>query len=87
MISNQLLKELTGNEVKLLIYFDRRIMDKELAMPVRKIAEDLNLTVGTVVKSINTLIYKNIIVKRVTGKGKNIRAYYIWNEEEIYTDC
>ncbi|OAA86423.1 hypothetical protein [Clostridium ljungdahlii] len=87
MISNQLLKELTGNEVKLLIYFDRRIMDKELSIPVRKITEDLNLTVGTVVKSINTLIYKNIIVKRVTGKGKNIRAYYIWNEEEIYKDC
>ncbi|WP_411682588.1 hypothetical protein [Clostridium thailandense] len=87
MINNKLLRELTGNEVKLLIYFDRRIMDGEIAIPVRKIAKDLNLTVGTVVRSISKLIQFNIIVKRVAGRGKNIKAYYSWNEKTIYKDC
>lgn len=87
MISNKLLKELTVNEVKLLIYFDRRIMDGEIAIPVRRVAEDLNLTVGTVVKSINKLIQIDILIKRVAGRGKNIKTYYSWNERIICKDC
>lgn len=83
MISNKLLKELTGNTVKVLLYFDSRIMDGEIAIPVRKIAEDLNLNVGTVYQSINMLIDHEIIVKRVVREGKTTKAYYSWNEKGI----
>lgn len=83
MINERLLKELTGNEVKVLLYFDRRIMADEVALPVRKIAEDLNLNVGTVVSSIEALIQHEIIVKRVVRAGRVTRAYYSWNEIAI----
>lgn len=58
-------------------------MDGEVAIPVRKIADDLNLNIGTVVKNIDTLIDHEIIVKRVIREGQTTRAYYSWNENEI----
>lgn len=83
MISNKLLRELTGNAVKILLYFDRNIMDGEVAIPVRKIATDLNLNVGTVVKNIDILINHEIIAKRIVREGQTVRAYYSWNENEL----
>jgi hypothetical protein len=56
VISNELLRELTGNAVKILLYFSRNIMDGEVALPFRKVATDLNLSVGTVVKNISILV-------------------------------
>lgn len=83
MISERLFKELTGNEIKVLLYFDRKIMSDEVALPVRKIAKDLNLNVGTVVNSIEALIEHKIILKRVVREGMVTRAYYSWNEKGI----
>jgi DNA-binding MarR family transcriptional regulator len=83
VINERLLKELTGNEIKVLLYFDRKIMADEVALPVRKIAEDLNLNVGTVVNSIEALIEHKIILKRVVIEGMVTRAYYSWNDKGI----
>lgn len=83
MINGRLLKELTGNEIKVLLYFDRKIMCDEVALPIRKIAEDLNLNVGTVANSIEALMEHKIILKRVVREGMFTRAYYRWNEKGI----
>ena len=83
MISNELLRELTGNAVKILLYFDRNIIDEEVALPFRKVATDLNLSVGTVVKNIGILVNQGIIVKKVIREGHTSRAYYSWNKNEL----
>lgn len=83
MISNELLRELTGNTLKVLLYFDKNILDEEVALPFRKVATDLNLSVGTVVKNIDILINYGIIVKRVIREGHTSRAYFSWNKNEL----
>lgn len=37
MISNKLLRQLTGNTLKVLLYFDRNIMDGEVALPSERL--------------------------------------------------
>lgn len=83
MVSNELLRELTGNAVKILLYFDRNIIDGEVSLPFRKVATDLNLSVGTVVKNIDILVNHEIIIKRVVREGHTSRAYYSWNKNEL----